>query len=366
MLHTSGGNDSFVERIFMSVESMAPGSLVGMNPMLLNYICCPRCKGDLVVSEGSVENLINGMLDCVACHARYRVREGVPILIADLTEAERLTAKNFGEQWTEVSTWKHIEEWEENEFNDYMLPLNGAVFAGKTCLEGGCGYGRNLIQAKGYGSTLAIGFDVGVGAIIAKRRGIDAISGDILNPPFKGRFDIVFTFGVLQHVSNPDQGIQKLYELLKPGALFIHSVYSAENNFLLSHLLTPVRERVLRYLPPWIKWAIAWMAGVPTYIMFSLVYRPFSWHPRTNAWASSHLFYYDFLALHFKRLGFRIWISFIQDHINAPLAKYFSRATVERWLKEYGLTDPFVFFRNKNTWNFGGRRIAADEAASRL
>ncbi len=329
-----------------------------MSPSLLDYVCCPRCGGSLRLGPGTPPDPVEGELACSSCASSYPVRGGVPILLSKLSDAEELTAKNFGEQWKEFSGWKDISEWEEGEFAEYMKPLDCSALQGKTCLEGGCGYGRNLIAAKKHGAAAAIGFDVGAGAFIAKRKGVDAVIGDILNPPFRPGFDVVFTFGVLQHVSEPEEGLRKLYALCAPGGLFVHSVYAAENNFLLSHILTPVRERFLRYLPPAAKWALSWALGAPSYLIFSLLYRPFTLHPAADAWACEHLFYYEFLAMHFKRLGFKLWVAFIQDQINAPLAEYFPRARVEGWMEALGLLDRRVFFRNKNTWNFSGRKTA--------
>lgn len=49
---------------------------------LLELIVCPKCKGDLVAAPGS--------LTCEACRLRYRVDDGIPVLLID--EAEPLGA----------------------------------------------------------------------------------------------------------------------------------------------------------------------------------------------------------------------------------------------------------------------------------
>jgi len=324
-----------------------------MNTLLLDYICCPECRGELrlVVFELSTSN----HLVCQSCQNKYMIWHGIPMLVSGLSDAEKLTAKNFGEQWAEFSKWENIRVFEEEEFLDYLLPLKAEVLKDKVVIEAGCGYGRNLEQARRYGAKIVIGFDVSKEALfVAKQKGIDVVMGDILKPPFKNKFDVVYTFGVLQHVSDPYQGINQLSKLVKDNGLFLHSVYSSENNFLLEKVLTPVREKVLRYMPPSLKWAFSWIIGIPSYIVFSIIYRPFLWTGPSDKWASANLFYYDFLRLHFTRLGLKIWIAFIQDHINAPLATYFKRSKIDEWIRQFNLKDSFVYFRNKNTWNFGG------------
>jgi len=48
------------------------------------------------------------------------------------------------------------------------------------------------------------------------------IYGDILNNPIKpGRFDIVFSFGLIEHFDQPDTILKKHIDLLKPGGLLI-------------------------------------------------------------------------------------------------------------------------------------------------
>ena len=45
---------------------------------LIAILRCPRCKGQLRVTEGE-----RPTLDCVACRLRYPVRDGIPIMLID-------------------------------------------------------------------------------------------------------------------------------------------------------------------------------------------------------------------------------------------------------------------------------------------
>jgi uncharacterized protein len=54
-----------------------------MRRNLLDIICCPVCKGDLVLSvvtENETE-IIEGSLTCPACNAKYPISDGIPDLI---------------------------------------------------------------------------------------------------------------------------------------------------------------------------------------------------------------------------------------------------------------------------------------------
>jgi SAM-dependent methyltransferase len=331
-----------------------PQVTVQFNSALLKYLCCPVCGGDLSL-ERSAGKMQDGRLIC-GCGRSYEIRGGVPILLAEVSDAERFTARNFGEQWAYFHSMGGLgKEFEEDEFLDYFHPTPLAELRGKFVLEGGCGYGRNLLQCQRAGAELAIGFDVSPAAFIAKERGADVVIGDILNPPFKALFDVVFTFGVLQHVSKPFDGLKELHARLRPGGLFCHSVYSYENNRLLAEALTPLRERFFRQLPLWLRKSIACVLGGISFPIAAAIYAPFDCSGSLRGWASRNLFYFDFVMLCFRR-GFKGWVAQIFDQINAPLADYFSKSTVEGWMNDLRLDDRYIYFRNQNTWNFGGKR----------
>ncbi|HPF35901.1 MAG TPA: Trm112 family protein [Candidatus Krumholzibacteria bacterium] len=60
-----------------------------MDAKLLEILVCPACKGPLTVLDD------HSALDCAACALRYKVEDGIPIMLVD--EAERL---NGGEART--------------------------------------------------------------------------------------------------------------------------------------------------------------------------------------------------------------------------------------------------------------------------
>ena len=47
-------------------------------PELLSILRCPRCKGQLCVTDGE-----RPTLDCAACRLRYPVRDGIPIMLIE-------------------------------------------------------------------------------------------------------------------------------------------------------------------------------------------------------------------------------------------------------------------------------------------
>jgi uncharacterized protein YbaR (Trm112 family) len=54
-----------------------------MKTSLLDIICCPVCKGDLVlhVTKEDGPEIVEGSLTCPVCRVRYPICEGIPDLI---------------------------------------------------------------------------------------------------------------------------------------------------------------------------------------------------------------------------------------------------------------------------------------------
>ncbi len=48
-----------------------------LDPKLLEILACPRCKGPIRPLED------HSALDCGACGLRYRVEDGIPIMLLD-------------------------------------------------------------------------------------------------------------------------------------------------------------------------------------------------------------------------------------------------------------------------------------------
>lgn len=120
--------------------------------------------------------------------------------------------------------------------------LAPADLAGATVLDAGCGMGRYLRVAAEGGPRALVGLDLS-GAVVAARdltRDFPCISvaqGDLLRPPFApGRFDHVYSLGVLDHTPDPRAAFRALARLLKPGGRIVVWVYPKER---------PALERVM-------------------------------------------------------------------------------------------------------------------------
>jgi len=54
-----------------------------MKRSLMDILCCPVCKGDLVlhVDAENDKEILEGSLNCAACSTQYPIHEGIPNLL---------------------------------------------------------------------------------------------------------------------------------------------------------------------------------------------------------------------------------------------------------------------------------------------
>lgn len=59
-----------------------------MKHSLLDILCCPVCKGDLVlrVEKEDEKEILEGGLHCAACNVEYPIHEGIPDLLPRQTQ----------------------------------------------------------------------------------------------------------------------------------------------------------------------------------------------------------------------------------------------------------------------------------------
>lgn len=50
---------------------------------LMDILCCPMCKGDLVleVAEGNEKEIVRGTLYCKKCDEYYPIDDGIPNML---------------------------------------------------------------------------------------------------------------------------------------------------------------------------------------------------------------------------------------------------------------------------------------------
>jgi ubiquinone/menaquinone biosynthesis C-methylase UbiE/uncharacterized protein YbaR (Trm112 family) len=220
-----------------------------MKSDLIEILACPACQGaplEMEVFDYRCEEIVKAELICVHCGANYPVREGIPVMLPDLTDPRRYHIEhlNQGEVIDQMSYEKHNEvrdanivyydavaEVYENEveqaahqmdFNQKRIDEIVRDLSEKTqkdlFLDLGCGTGNVLRFGKKYFKR-AIGVDISFNMLkVAKQNNMEVIQGDILFLPFKSSlFDMVSIFSVLHHLYEYQQIFTQIYRVLKTG-----------------------------------------------------------------------------------------------------------------------------------------------------
>lgn len=140
----------------------------------------------------------------------------------------------------------------EKRFLENRFPLEW--FAGKECLDVGCGGGRYTLALARLGARRAVGIDLAEASIRdAERRaaglGIEGVEfrvGSAAEIPFAdGSFDCVLLSGVLQHVAEPVAVLKELARVTRSGGMAYLLVYATEGvRWPLVQMLRPLAQAV--------------------------------------------------------------------------------------------------------------------------
>ncbi|MBM3659254.1 MAG: methyltransferase domain-containing protein [Actinobacteria bacterium] len=330
-----------------------------MKPALLAVLACPECGDDLTLADGATATdgeITSGFLRCAHDH-RYPIRHGIPRLLSSGTVASddgRLeTADAFGYEWTHYPV--------ENPYTvdqvlDWILPLTPADFAGKVVLDGGCGTGGFAAYAADFGADLVVGFDLGDAVESARRLrdahpALEIVQGDILQPPFKPAFDLVYSIGVLQHLPEPRDGFLALARLTRPHGRMFGWVYGHEGNERYGRIVEPIRRLARGFRPRVVKWGLAFPLALVLSPVLWAAYRPQSPAVLRRS-VRVYRPYLEWLA----RAPFSFVHGVIFDQLVAPTTHYVRQDELREWFAAAGLADVVVTQRNGNSWRGLGTR----------
>ena len=337
-----------------------------MKPAFTEWLCCPECEGgvslDRVTGSDEVEE---GTIRCRACARVYPIISGIPRMLPDALahetirhhreffdrhavtmqsfvaraarpgsgdwwEAEHRTITSYSYQWRKFK--QMYPDW-ERVFLDSIAPVTPEFFAGKTGLDGGCGFGRSLSYSASYGATM-IGLDLSEAIEAAQQNtrhfpNVHLVQGDIFHPPVKRRsLDFVYSIGVLHHLPDPKGGFLSLARLLKPGAPMFIWVYVRGRGRQIAAFtaMRAVSMRLpLRFLNV-VCLALAAVQWTVWLLPYRLLHRvaatrrltermPFTWYAR-----------HPFRVLHTD------WF----DGLSVPLVSYYKPDAIATWYREAG------------------------------
>jgi len=254
-----------------------------------------------------------------------------------------LTMRSFGYEWTRFS--KVVPEY-ESWFLRWIAPLRPEFFKGKLVLDAGCGMGRHTYCASKWGAEV-VGMDLSSAVYAAQKNlhqapNVHVLRADIYYTPLRRRFDFVYSIGVIHHLHDPQDGVRKLSDLLKPGGKLLVWVYAKEGNGFAIKFIEPVRRLTTR-LPFRTLETLSTLLAIPLYGL-SRIARLLRWLPPTRT-----IPYF----LYFTRLSnFRVseLKALVFDILSAPLARYVSSDEIRSWFANARLHLNTLRWVNRNGW----------------
>lgn len=181
----------------------------------------------------------------------FPIVRGIPRFVSDDNYAAA-----FGLQWkTHVKTQldSHVGLPVTKERMERCLGFELSKLNGHDLLEVGCGAGRfTELLVKNGANVHAVDLSIAVEANlenIGSKPNYKIAQASVYELPFpKNSFDIVFCLGVIQHTPSPEETIEALFSMVKPGGLLVIDHYKWRLGYYST--LTPIYREWLRKMPP--------------------------------------------------------------------------------------------------------------------
>lgn len=271
---------------------------------------------------------------------------------------KRNTAKRFGYLWAQERLACAPSDYHYQTQIKPWLPsghLRGRV------LDAGCGSGIDTLQMARDHACQVIAVELSRQGITHTQERARAfpnvlpIQGDVEALSFRDdSFDFVYSYGVLHHLPNPEQGFRELVRVLKPGgglAIYVYEDFSTH-------------ARVERALLSWVGLMRRMTVRVPAPLLYRLcqLCAPLVFVLLTMP--AALLARWPLTSPLSRRIPFRHGRSLfglsgdLYDRFSAPLERRYHRQDVERWFTGANLRDITIIFQRG--WVAYGRKSVAN------
>jgi SAM-dependent methyltransferase len=266
------------------------------------------------------------------------------------------TASAFAASWNRLPQGS---VYTREQFEDWFLPLGRRDVEGRRVLELGCGNASLMVHMTAWNPSFLEGVDLG-DAVLSARKNMEAtgfkrwsvVQADLTT--YRGpASDVVYCIGVLHHLEKPRRGFEAVIANVTPGGRFHCWVYAREGNWLIMHVVDPIR-RVASSLP-W--WATKYLVATPLVLPYFPYAKLLALLPRWTWLSKAPLYEY---SLWIAKRSFSFFRHVAFDQLVTPRTVYLDRQTIEGWLASDPKIDQgstYILMRNGNSWKFGGRLL---------
>ena len=220
-----------------------------MREEIFELIQCPSCCSDLNLSvdEGNESFVKKGYMVCSQCMKEYQIEDDIIYFSRVPEHRGSQYQKNTYSFWWNESHKKVLYDEEKNrEIFEQTIKIGKEELEGSIVLDAGSGDGRFAGIVAQCQPKLLVLCDISDGIRQAYQssrehtENVVAVQADISNSPFKeGRFDNVYSWGVLHHTPNTLRSFNHVSTLVRNGGKF--GVYVYENHPLYRYDNTYIR-----------------------------------------------------------------------------------------------------------------------------
>ena len=229
---------------------------------LVKLLCCPDCKAELTLQDGTPElaAVETGGLVCAHCEVTFPIVRGVPRFVG----TDQYVA-SFSYEW---NRWNQVQldiangRRESEETFAEKTGFTPEELHDKLVLDVGCGAGRFLDVASRWGATV-IGIDLSFAVEasqknVGSRSNVSVVQADVFRLPFRdATFDAIFSIGVLHHSRDTREAFLQLPRLLKAGGDLAVWLYYYEDR--LYNAASDFWRAILRPFPASVVYAWSWL-----------------------------------------------------------------------------------------------------------
>lgn len=195
-----------------------------MDKKLLKYICCPKCKLDLKITDNK--------LQCRSCRRKYEIRNGIPVLFSqkELSAHLRGQQKYFAKETENSPAGNNFSPWQKSyqeRFQKYCLTKRGEFF-----VDVGSGSGYLAVWAALWGLQV-LAYDLNFKSLSRlavfkkqlKLTNLYLTCGDAQEMGIKDELaDVIAINAVLEHLPQETEAVREITRIAKRKARLMVTV----------------------------------------------------------------------------------------------------------------------------------------------
>jgi len=338
-------------------------------------------------------DVVEGRLRCTGCRADFPIINGIPRLLSPALLARMRsrypdffsrhpeflaetsspsdplaeTLDSFTRQRLDLRLpgpeLRH--QWQANLCRNLGRAATLADLRDKLILDVGCGFGRHLYIASRAGAE-AVGIDLSGGVDVARRNNREharchIIQADVLEAPVQGgRFDVVWSFGVLHHMPSPRAAFRTIVRFARPSgglvAIWVYGYRGMALTYRWSHMRS--LHRLVRGMSSTARVRVSRAIAA---VLSVLYFEPLKVAARLGLRR-----YLGIVPLGaYVEYGWSARTAAVHDRLSTPITHFHEREELREWFRNGEMTDVCVEDTERRGWRaHAWRRAGCPKAAA--